>query len=204
MLMLNRPMAAGLLLWTVSLGLWPGVACAAEAPPAERPVHDSPEAVFETAKAAFNERDWVTFVDCVAPSRQMELVGTMAVAMAGYADRPGADARVKRLVDRHLPAGFDPARLQAEDGDPKAARVALAERLDDPLGFFAEAMALAFIIEHGEDAEQVRVSELAELVVEEDGDAAEGRVVIAGGEGEAKSDKWSFVREQEQWFLSME
>ncbi|MEM6457895.1 MAG: hypothetical protein AAF710_00725 [Planctomycetota bacterium] len=174
---------------------------------------DSPEAVFAEAQTAFNQRDWAGFVALVSPPRRDELIGQMAVTFAFMAQQPGADPRVGAMVDEYLPGDFDPTDLMTASADPAAETVRLAKRIGRPQAFFAEAMEVAFALEHPDPDRTPRITEMNKVAIDEETQTAIGTIVLESpsppGEGaEAESpvrreDTWSFERHGGSWYLTM-
>ncbi len=159
--------------------------------------------IFDQAAAAFNQRDWPSFVQCVSPPRRDELIGQTAIGFATLAQLAEADPRVQELVGRHLPRDLDPAALSMGSDDPRKDRIRLAQRLADPMGFFAEAMSLAFALQYGEAMDEVKVTTLQQLSFDEPLAHAAGEVTFAIPDAE-RQDFWTFEKYEEAWFLSMQ
>ena len=161
-----------------------------------------PQAVFALAQAAYNQRDWAGFVQTVSPGRRDELIGQFAATFAHLAHQPEADSRVVDLVQRHVPKDLNPMDLLVGSADPRKDLVHLARRMRDGEGFFAEAMSVAFAMEFGDQASEVKLVELASLAVGEAGDNAIGKVVLQTPDGE-REDEWTFEKYEDAWYLSM-
>ncbi|MEM7627319.1 MAG: hypothetical protein AAF333_17110 [Planctomycetota bacterium] len=171
-------------------------------PGSDDPTVVGPQAVFERAQQAYNERDWVAFVDTVSPNRRDELIGQFAVVLTNLAQQPEADTRVVDLVERHVPKDLDPTDLMMGSDDPQAELVRLARRMRDGQGFFAEAMAVVFALEFGEEADDVKLVELTDVVIDEPGDNAVGKVTVLTPDG-PRPDVWTFEKFEDDWYLSM-
>ena len=200
----------------VAAGLWtlPGVSPGAVAQTTQAPAAEVDPAVvaeaeagvrviYDRAAAAFNERDWPEFVDCVSPPRRDELVGQTAIGFATMAQMDGADPRVAELVAEHLPKDLDPVQLSMGSDDPRADRIRLAKRLADPMGFFAQAMSLAFALQYGDAMEEVKVTALQNLSFDPPHQHAAGEVTFAIPDAQRK-DFWTFEKLEDGWFLSMQ
>ncbi|MEM1107782.1 MAG: hypothetical protein AAGH99_03735 [Planctomycetota bacterium] len=208
-------------LLAVAALLWIGLAGSAAAEkPKKSPGYDSPEAAYAAARDAFNDRDWPAFVATVSPGRRAEIVGQMAVAMAGLASQPGSDPRIGELVEKHLPPDFDPMKLVMSE-DAEAEIVGLAELIEDPEGFFTEAMSLIFSMQYQRkelagandpvdteetDKDDTKQSLDAEIIGLEDlvidGDTAEGAVTVETSAGN-QTERWAFEKYKGRWYLSI-
>jgi len=175
---------------------------APEAEAAQAVVYDTPEAVFAAAQAAFNERDWHLFFTCVALDRRDELVGEMAVTFASMAKQPGVDERIAALVEKHLPPDFDAMEVMLSSDNPRAEVVRLAQRMDDPEGFYADAMTLAIALRYGNAEDAVTITALSDLKFNEKKTAATGNVTITSPDSEEQQ-PWAFERYEDSWFLAM-
>lgn len=172
-------------------------------PPAEAEAFKaSPQAVFEQARKAYNDRDWIGFVETVSPGRRDELIGQFAVTFATIAQQPEADPRIVDVVERHVPKDLDPMDLLMASQDTQAELIRLAKRMRDGQGFFAEAVSLAFALEFGEQADEVKLTNLADVVLDEQETTAVGKVTIETPDG-SREDSWSFEKFEGQWYLSM-
>ncbi len=188
---------------------------------------DSPEAVYAAARDAFNAQDWDAFVATVSPARLNEVIGQMAVALAGMAQQPGSDPRLAVLVDEYLPRNFDPMQVMMSD-DAQAQTILLGKRMGDPQGFFAEAMSLIFSMQYSpaelapaEDQEpatpeseaqagatpqdtkqplDAQITAMDELTIQEN--RAEAMVTITTSTGDQR-DRWTFEQHEGRWYLSM-
>ena len=207
--LLRRATAATAALLTVTIWAAPGGwAQSAEAPaaasdPALAEAEAGVRVVFDRASAAFNERDWPGFVECVSPARRDELVGQTAIGFATMAQMDGADPRVAELVAEHLPKDLDPAELSMGSDDPRADRIRLAKRLAEPMDFFARAMSLAFSLQYGEAMEQVKVTTLQNLSFDEPREHAAGEVTFQIPDDQ-RQDFWTFEKHEDAWYLSMQ
>ena len=181
----------------------PPAAPPAPADPATAEAEAGVRVIFDQAAAAFNDRDWPTFVECVSPPRREELIGQTALGFATLAQQPGVDPRVVELVQTHLPKNLDPASLSMGSDDPRADRVRLAKRLADPMGFFAQAMSLAFALQYADAPEEVKLTTLENLSFDEEQEHAAGEVTFVMPEAE-RQDFWTFEKFEEAWFLSMQ
>jgi len=187
--------------------------------------YDTPELAFAAARDAFNAEDWDAFVDTVSPARRDEIIGQMAVALAGMAQQPGSDPRLGALVDEYLPRNFDPMDLMMSD-NAQAETIRLAKRMGDPEGFFVEAMSLIFNMQYSpaelapaEDAAEsdgdaqdtepageakqkldAQITAMDDLVIQDD--RAETMVTITTSTGDQK-DQWTFEKYEGRWYLSM-
>lgn len=180
-----------------------GGAGAPEAPPPEADARAaSPKDIFERAQAAYNGRDWIGFVETVSPGRRDELIGQFAVTFATMAQQPEADPRIADLVERHVPKDLDPMDLLMASEDTQAELVRLARRMRDGQGFFAEAMSLAFDLEFGAEADEVKLVDLSEVVIDEPGTNAAGKVTVETPDG-PRDDTWTFEQHEGGWYLSM-
>jgi hypothetical protein len=169
----------------------------------EDPTLDRPEQVFEAAQGAFNARDWAGFLNLISPERRDEFIGQTAISFAFLAEQPGVDPRVVQVVEDYLPANVNASDLMMGSEDPQADRVRLAKRMGRPEAFFAEAMNLGLELEHGEQAGEVQVTELAELETAENGETAKGLAVMSTPDGERRM-RWDFEAFKGQWYLSMQ
>lgn len=181
----------------------PADAPAAEQKTPREPLRaETPEACFEAAKTAFNDRDWRGFVDCVSPPRRDALIGQMAATFAMMAQAPEADPKVVELVRKHLPADFDPMQvLMSDDSDSELAR--LSKGMRNSQRFFAEAMETAFALEYPDPDKAATITELTELQVQDE--KAHGMVHLAAPEREQPTtDRWNFERFDGAWYLTMQ
>ena len=163
---------------------------------------EGPQEVFDRAQEAYNDRDWPAFVECVSPGRRDELIGQFAVTLANLAQQPEADARIVDLVARHVPKDLDPMDLMLSSDDPQAELVRLARRMRDGEGFFAESMAVLLEVQFEEDAEQIKLLGMSDLVINEDGTEAVGKVTTQTPD-EPREDTWTFEKHEGAWYLSM-
>ena len=222
--MKTQPFCVALMLMLVGLV---AVAPTMTAEEAEAPKgYESPEAVYEAARDAFNARDWEAFVGTVSPASRDEVIGQMALAIAAMAQQPGSDPRLGALVDEYLPRNFNPMDLMMSD-NAEAETIRLAKRMGDPEGFFVDAMSLIFSMQYSpdelagaEDAEadaeeaageggaeddakqslDAEIRALDELTI--DGETATGLVTITTSTGD-KRDPWTFEQHEGRWYLSM-
>ncbi|MEL7087384.1 MAG: hypothetical protein AAGL98_02905 [Planctomycetota bacterium] len=171
------------------------------AAPADTP-SASPQDAFDKARVAYNDRNWSVFVDTVSPGRRDELIGQFAVTFATIAQQPEADPRVAELVERHVPKDLDPMDLLMASEDTQAELIRLARRMRDGKGFFAEAISLAFVLEFGPEADTVKLTELSDVVIDEPGTSAAGKVTVETPDG-PREDTWTFERYEGGWYLSM-
>lgn len=139
--------------------------------------YDTPEAAYVAARDAFNARDWKAFVETVSPAHRDEIIGQMAVALAGMAKQPGSDPRLGALVNEYLPRNFDPMDLMMSD-NAQAETIRLAKRIGDPEGFFVDAMSLIFSMQYSKaelaTAENAEAEPVAEESESESTEAGEG------------------------------
>lgn len=193
--------------------------------------YDTPEAAYVAARDAFNARDWEAFVATVSPAHRDEIIGQMAVALAGMAQQPGSDPRLRALVDEYLPRNFDPMDLMMSD-NAQAETIRLAKRIGDPEGFFVSAMSLIFSMQYSkaelattqdtdpaadggdeppaaesedaaDEAKQTLDAEITAIdELTIDGDIATALVTITTSTGDAR-DPWTFERHEDRWYLSM-
>ncbi|MEM9881694.1 MAG: hypothetical protein AAF800_02105 [Planctomycetota bacterium] len=188
------------------------------ASPADAQPFDSPEAVFAEAQTAFNQRDWAGFVGLVSPARRDELIGQMAVTFAFMAQQPGADPRVGAMVDAYLPRDVDPMDLMMTSDDPAAETIRLAKRIGRPQAFFAEAMEVAFALEHPDPDRAPRITEMNKVALDEEAQTAIGTITLEAPAPPAEAadaespdadglvtreDTWSFARHEGSWYLTM-
>ncbi|MEM9419948.1 MAG: hypothetical protein AAGA25_12980 [Planctomycetota bacterium] len=182
---------------------------------------DTPEAAYEAARDAFNDRDWEAFVATVSPARRDEIIGQMAVALAAMAQQPGGDPRLGQLVEKHLPRNFNPMDLMMSDNAEAESKL-LVKRMGDPEGFFVDAMSLIFSMQYsktelatpeGEEATEpaaeegngkqtldAEITAMDELTIDED--TATAIVTITTSTGDQR-DPWTFDRYEGKWYLSM-
>ncbi|MBB6430022.1 hypothetical protein [Algisphaera agarilytica] len=180
----------------------------------------SPEAAYEAARDAFNDRDWEAFVATVSPARRDEIIGQMALALAAMAQQPGSDPRLGELVDNHLPRNFNPMDVMMSD-NAEAETKRLAKRMGDPEGFFVDAMSLIFSMQYsktqlatsedaGDNADpaaeedkqalDAEITAINDLTIEDD--VATAVVTISTSTGD-QLDPWTFDRYEGKWYLSM-
>ena len=169
----------------------------------DNPKLESPEAVYEAAKTAFNGRDWSGFLDLVSPERRDEIIGQTAMTFAFMAEQPEADPKVIEVVKEYLPDNVNATQLQMGTDDPKAERVRLAKRMGKPEEFFAAAMNLGLVLEHGDKAPEVQVVAMNDLETEEDGQSAKALAVVDTPDGQRKM-RWAFEQYKGYWYLSMQ
>ncbi|MEM9914740.1 MAG: hypothetical protein AAF911_07260 [Planctomycetota bacterium] len=219
------------LAWLVTLVGVLAVCPAAHAEEAEAPQgYDTPEATYEAARDAFNDRDWEAFVAIVSPASRDEVIGQMALAMAAMAQDPGSDPRLRALVDEYLPRNLNPMDLMMSD-NAEAETIRLAKRIGDPEGFFVEAMSLIFAMQYsqdelatpedateegtadsestageGESDEEATQTLDAEITALDDltidGETATAMVTITTSTGDQR-DPWTFEQHEGKWYLSM-
>ncbi|MEM7626835.1 MAG: hypothetical protein AAF333_14670 [Planctomycetota bacterium] len=218
-----KPLVARLVLLAVLfLSLAAGPALQAQEPQSAATGFDSPEAAYAAARDAFNAEDWDAFVATVSPARLDEVIGQMAVALAGMAQQPGSDPRLSALVDQYLPRNFDPMDLMMSD-NAQAETIRLAKRMGDAQGFFVEAMSLIFSMQYSpaelapaEDEElatledaadddtkqplDAQITAMDELTIEDN--RAEAKVTITTSTGD-QHDRWTFEQHEGRWYLSM-
>lgn len=184
--------------------------------------YDSPQAVFEAAKAATAEKDWKTFAGCLTEESRdvfagglVMMTGMIKAFSVGFAGPEGAEeakAKIKPLDDVLAKHGLTEEVMKKAEpkqppggGDPEAmtkALRAMAAPIDDRTAFIADVFA-AFEKIGDSPADEMDMLANATLAdVEIDGETATG-TVIQRQNGQEKKEPIEFRKVDGSWRIHL-
>lgn len=177
--------------------------------------YSSPQATFDTAKAAAGKEDWKGFCQCLTPESRDVMAGEMAmmgVMMQGFAGLGGeagkkSAEKIGEVLKKH---GLDEKSMEAvkvepeESKDPKKAMDKMLTPVKDRDAFIGDMFTALKSMDEGKGKEQKPLPEDAQLKdVKIDGDTATG-TITAKKDGEDKSLPVKFKKIEGKWKLDFD
>lgn len=170
----------------------------------DKEAYESPEAVFQAAKAGFNQENWPVFIECVSPRGRDELIGGLAMALGMMPSTVDEGNQAKTILKKYLPEDFNPMLVMGSD-NPEKQMSQIVNSIKEPEAFFAEALGFLMKLEfNGKNAEIVEMRNLkhAEPDEKKEYETATATVVFKAGEKETMDD-WAFEKIGDGWFITL-
>jgi hypothetical protein len=177
------------------------------------PSGDSPEAIFQTAKTAIEQKDYPKFAQCLTAESQemmaggLVFAGGMMKAFSAFgepdAEQKQAIAKIDEVFKKH---GLDPDKLQEENSPdpaagPEEAFAQLSRQIDDKAAFIGEMMkALEGLGDEGQSPAPALAGELVDVKITDDKATAN---IVHKQAGEERRDPIEFRKVGDGWLIHM-